>query len=111
MAFQFVPEFPIGTANNACVTCHVQRRDEDRLIDLGFSVDWDMDEHIGGVPQIREGWAIMCETCAKEIAHMLGYTTEDISTQLAAMRHEIGTLRQENQHLKAIKDAVQKVSA
>ena len=46
-----------------------------------------------------------------EIAHLLGYTTEDISVQLAAMRHEIGTLRDENRHLKAIRDAVQKVSA
>jgi len=111
MAFQILAEFPPGTAFNSCCSCRVDRRPEDRLIDMGFSMDAPIGDDIGGIPQIREGWAVLCETCAKEIAHMLGYITDDISLQLDAMRHEIGTLRQENKHLTAIRDAVQKVSA
>lgn len=98
MAFNLVPEYPEGTIANGCFCCRVQRRPDERLVDLNVTIDF-------------EGFAILCETCAKEIAHLLGYTTEDISVQLAAMRHEIGTLRDENRHLKAIRDAVQKVSA
>lgn len=98
MAFNLVPEYPVGTIGNGCFCCRVQRRPDERLVDLNVTIDF-------------EGFAILCETCAKEIAHLLGYTTEDISIQLAAMRHEIGTLRDENKHLKAIRDAVQKVSA
>lgn len=98
MAFNLVPEYPEGTIANACFCCRTQRRPEERLVDLNVTIDF-------------EGFAILCETCAKEIAHLLGYTTEDISLQLAAMRHEIGTLREANKHLQAVKDAVQKVSA
>lgn len=98
MAFNLVPEYPEGTIANGCFCCRVQRRPEERLVDLNVTIDF-------------EGFAILCETCAKEIAHLLGFVTEDISVHLAAMREENRQLRDENKYLRAIRDAVQKVSA
>ncbi len=93
MPFFLQPEFPDGTRQNSCLTCNSDRRVTDRLVDLGVTIDF-------------EGHLIMCETCAKEIAHLLGYETDDISLQLRDMRHEIGTLRQEKARLELIAEAV-----
>lgn len=87
MPFFLQSEFPNGTRNNSCVGCGADRRVNDRLVDLGVNIDF-------------EGHLILCETCAKEIAHLLGYETDDISEQLKDMRHDIGTLRAENQRYK-----------
>ncbi len=89
MPFFLHNEFPIGTRNNACATCNSDRRPTDRLVDLGVTIDF-------------EGYLVMCETCAREIAQLLGYETADISEQLRGMRHEIGTLRLENERYKAV---------
>lgn len=89
MPFFLQAEFPVGTIRNACFTCNTDRRPTDRLIDLGVNIDF-------------EGYAIMCESCAREIAQLLGYETSDISEQLRGMRHEIGTLRLENERYRAV---------
>lgn len=94
MAFFLQAEFPLGTRLNTCVTCGSDRRPADRLVDLGVTIDF-------------EGHLIMCETCAKEIAHLLGYETDDISGQLREMRQEIVALRQEKARLELIAEAVQ----
>ena len=73
MPFFLTNEFPVGTRLNACVTCNADRRPTDRLVDLGIHIDF-------------EGHLRMCETCAKEIAHLLGYQTDDISEKLRVMR-------------------------
>ena len=53
MAFNLIPEYPEGSIANSCFCCRVQRRPEERLIDLNVTIDF-------------EGFAILCETCAKE---------------------------------------------
>ncbi len=105
MPFQLLPEFPPHTANNACCSCKSDRRPTDRLIDLGFSIDMLVDNN--GTFTVQEGWAILCETCAKEVAGMLGYATDDISAELTAMRAEIKTLREEKARLELVAEAVQ----
>jgi hypothetical protein len=92
MPFFLQSEFPPGTRLNACVTCNTDRRVTDRLIDLGVHIDF-------------EGHLIMCETCAKEIAHLLGYETDDISEQLVQMRRQIHDLEQEKARLELITEA------
>lgn len=93
MPFFLQPEFPLGTRMNACVTCNADRRPTDRLVDLGINIDF-------------EGYLIMCETCAKEIAHLLGWVTDDVAQQLQDMRHLIGRLQQDKARLELVADAV-----
>jgi uncharacterized Zn-binding protein involved in type VI secretion len=110
MPFQILAEFPEHTVGNSCCCCHADRRKTDRLIDLGFYTDTVID--YDGQPAIREGYAIMCETCAKEIASMLGYITEDMSERVAALYRENQQLLSENTKMREAMDfAVEAIRA
>ena len=93
MAFNLVPEYPEGTIGNGCFCCRVQRRPEERLVDLNVTIDF-------------EGFAILCETCAKEIAHVFGWITDDISRIREAETAELTQLRRDNVQMRKALNAV-----
>lgn len=105
MPFQILDEFPPHTANNSCCACHSDRRPTDRLFDLGFSLDLLVDND--GLFTNQEGYAILCETCLRELANMAGFGTEDISRELATLRAELATLRDDKARLDLILESVQ----
>ena len=104
MPFQILTEFPPHTANNSCCACRCDRRPTDRLFDLGFSLDLLVDND--GLFTNQEGYAILCETCLRELANMAGYGTEDTSRELASLRGEVATLREDKVRLELIIDSV-----
>ena len=78
MAFDFIPEYPVQHRANACICCSVQRRvpvpwsdSGERLINLGIWVDTTTNEQ--GQPVFMEVPAVICETCVRELASMIGF--------------------------------------
>lgn len=110
MPFMLVDEYPLGTAGNACFTCHVQKQTpETRLIDLGVSTDGIVE--IDGSREIREGFAVICENCVKELTEMLGWTTDDAARKIAYRDGLIADLQRELADLRALKEQVTKMTA
>ena len=104
MPFNFIPEFPPHHRNNGCLTCRVQRRttvewsgNGERLIDLGVYVDSGMNGE--GQPAFIEVPGIICETCAREIASMIGFVEPDHGPYRAVVGHN-DQLKTENAHLR-----------
>ncbi len=104
MPFQILAEFPPHTANNACCACRADRRPTDRLFDLGFSLDLLVDND--GLFTNVEGYAILCETCLRELAHMAGYITEDVSAELQRLRSRNAELEDDKVRLQLIVESV-----
>lgn len=104
MPFQLLSEFPPHTANNACCACRSDRRPTDRLFDLGFSIDMLVDNN--GTFTVQEGYAVLCETCLRELCNMAGWGTEDTSRELTALRGEVAALRDDKARLELIVDSV-----
>lgn len=78
MAFQLIPEYPPGhSAGGACISCRAPRRLHDfrdsgeHLIDLGFYCDVTTDQ--AGQPAFVEVAAVLCETCGRELAALIGF--------------------------------------
>jgi len=79
MAFQLIPEYPPShPAGGACISCRAPRRLDqfrdsgEKLVDLGFYCDVTTD--MEGQPAFVEVAAVLCETCARELATLIGYT-------------------------------------
>ena len=82
MAFQIIPEYPPGhPAGGCCISCRAPRRlnsfrdTGEHLVDLGFYCDVATD--MEGQPAFVEVPAVLCETCARELATMIGYVEPD----------------------------------
>ena len=105
MPFQILDEFPPHTANNSCCACRSDRRPTDRLFDLGFTVDILVDND--GLFTNTEGYAIICETCLRELANMAGYVTEDTARELALLRSQVRELSDKAAGLELIRETVQ----
>jgi len=78
MAFQLIPEYPPGhPAGGCCISCRAPRRLHDfrdngeHLVDLGFYCDVKTD--MEGQPAFAEVAAVLCETCSRELASLIGY--------------------------------------
>jgi len=104
MPFQILDEFPPHTAHNSCCACRADRRPTDRLFDLGFSLDLLVDND--GLFTNQEGFAILCETCLRELANMAGYGTEDQSRELANLRSRNADLEEDKVRLQLIIESV-----
>lgn len=97
MAFTIVPEYDDKTFGGGCFTCGAPRRNQsfreggELLIDLGPLVDTveDLDGNIHGFKK-----PIICETCIRELAAMVGCVTPD-----RIERDNIDHLRHENKQL------------
>jgi len=83
MAFQLIPEYPPGhPAGGACISCKAPRRLDsyrdhgEHLVDLGFYCDVTTD--MEGQPAFVEVPAVLCETCARELADMIGFVEPNI---------------------------------
>lgn len=97
MPFMLIAEFPEGTRGNACLTCQVQRRPNDRLIDLNVEVDSTVD--MNGYPVMMDTHGIICETCVQELASMIGYVPEGYGPYHNVVMH-VKQLEEENSHLR-----------
>jgi len=82
MAFNLIPEYPPGhPAGGACISCRAPRRQDlyrptgEHLVDLGFYCDVTTD--MEGQPAFVEVAAVLCETCARELATLIGYVEPD----------------------------------
>lgn len=83
MAFNLIPEYPPGhPAGGACISCRAPRRlnafrpSGEHLIDLGFYCDVTTD--MEGQPAFVEVAAVLCETCGRELASMIGYADPEV---------------------------------
>lgn len=82
MAFQLIPEYPPGhPAGGCCISCKTPRRPNqyrpagEHLVDLGFYCDVTTD--MEGQPAFVEVPAVLCETCARELAALIGFVEPD----------------------------------
>ena len=111
MPFTFIPEFPPHHRNNGCLTCRVQRRTHvdwqqggERLIDLGVWVDSGPNGE--GQPAFIEVPGVICETCARELASMIGFV-EPERGPYKAVADRLTAVEVENQQLRDSLTALQ----
>ncbi len=107
MAFQIVPEYAPTNPVGACVLCRVERRPGVRILDLGIDIDVTTDGE--GQPVIMGSPAQVCETCVKEMAHMFGWITDDVSAKMDELRATIASQKTELRGLKDLNDAVRRL--
>lgn len=118
-----IPEYPPNAAgpdgSNGCFICHTPKRlsgtqvyheGGELLIDLGVMTDEILTldhEALGGKRPV------ICETCALEIAHLVGCNTPSqarlIQGELELARAEVANLREEVESYKDIRNALSKV--
>lgn len=86
MAFNIIPEYPPGhSAGGACISCRAPRRlnafrdTGEHLVDLGFYCD--VTTNMEGQPAFVEVPAVLCETCARELASLIGFAEPDYATR------------------------------
>lgn len=105
MPFQILSEYPPHTANNSCCACRVDRRPTDRLFDLGFSLDILVDND--GLFTNQEGYAILCETCLRELCNMAGWSTVDRQAEIDRLLAVNQELRDDKAALELIRETIQ----
>lgn len=78
LPFQLLSEYPLGTPGGVCYFCKSARRNGERVVDTFILIDF-------------EGPLTFCESCAREVAHLLGMPSE---REAEALREDNARLRE-----------------